>query len=175
MGPTARRTEFTRSALALLTAKTARSACILRWILLRTDDQAQKSPRPVDSEVFARALPIAETRRFPAVRNNNKTTPSSAACLFHLGEITPVTPRKLLPALPLAASASSGLSGETMGKLFSGNLLDEMAGGCLQMFGGMGFMNEAIISRYYRDARGLSIGGGTDEVMRDVIAKIEGY
>ena len=43
------------------------------------------------------------------------------------------------------------------------------------MHGGMGFMNEAIISRYYRDARGLSIGGGTDEVMRDVIAKIEGY
>jgi citronellyl-CoA dehydrogenase len=37
----------------------------------------------------------------------------------------------------------------------------------------MGFMNEALISRYYRDARGLSIGGGADEVMRDIIAKVE--
>jgi citronellyl-CoA dehydrogenase len=39
----------------------------------------------------------------------------------------------------------------------------------------MGYMSEMLISRYYRDARGLSIGGGADEVMREVIAKIEGY
>ena len=63
----------------------------------------------------------------------------------------------------------------SMAKLVAGQLLHKVADGCLQMHGGMGFMNEAIISRYYRDARGLSIGGGTDEVMRDVIAKIEGY
>lgn len=63
----------------------------------------------------------------------------------------------------------------SMAKLVAGQLLHKVADGCLQMHGGMGFMSEAIISRYYRDARGLSIGGGTDEVMRDVIAKIEGY
>ena len=45
----------------------------------------------------------------------------------------------------------------------------------LQMHGGKGFMDEAIISRYYRDVRGLSTGGGTDEVVRAVIAKVEGY
>ncbi|RLB96090.1 MAG: hypothetical protein DRH90_24940, partial [Deltaproteobacteria bacterium] len=28
---------------------------------------------------------------------------------------------------------------------------------------------------YYRDARGLSIGGGADEVLRGVIAKIENF
>jgi citronellyl-CoA dehydrogenase len=36
-------------------------------------------------------------------------------------------------------------------------------------------MNEMLISRYYRDARLLSIAGGTDEVMREIIAKVEGF
>ena len=53
--------------------------------------------------------------------------------------------------------------------------LMRVADGCLQMYGGLGFMSEMLISRYYRDARGLAIGGGADEVMRDVIARIEGY
>jgi citronellyl-CoA dehydrogenase len=63
----------------------------------------------------------------------------------------------------------------SMAKLFAGRLLSKVADGCLQMHGGLGFMNEMLISRYYRDVRGLSIGGGADEVMRDVIAKIEGF
>ena len=63
----------------------------------------------------------------------------------------------------------------SMGKLLGGQLLVKVADGCLQMFGGMGFMNETLISRYYRDVRLLPIGGGADEVMCDVIAKREGY
>jgi citronellyl-CoA dehydrogenase len=63
----------------------------------------------------------------------------------------------------------------SMGKLFGGNLLSKVADGCLQMYGGMGLMNEMRISRVYRDARLLSIGGGASEVMSDVIAKLEGY
>jgi citronellyl-CoA dehydrogenase len=51
----------------------------------------------------------------------------------------------------------------------------KIADGCLQMFGGLGYMNEMLISRYYRDCRLLSIGAGADEVMREIIAKIEGY
>jgi citronellyl-CoA dehydrogenase len=63
----------------------------------------------------------------------------------------------------------------SMGKLIAGQLLNKVAGGCLQMYGGLGFMNEMLISRYFRDARGLSIGGGADEVMREVICKMQGY
>ncbi len=63
----------------------------------------------------------------------------------------------------------------SMGKLLAGRLIREISAGCLQMHGGMGFMSEMIISRYYRDSCGLSIGGGADEVMRDIIAKLEGY
>ena len=63
----------------------------------------------------------------------------------------------------------------SMGKLIAGQLLNKVADGCLQMHGGMGYMKESIISRYYRDARGLSIGGGADEVLRGVITKIENF
>ena len=63
----------------------------------------------------------------------------------------------------------------SMGKLIASRVLMKVADGCLQMYGGLGFMNEMLISRYYRDARGLAIGGGADEVMREVIAKLEGY
>ena len=45
----------------------------------------------------------------------------------------------------------------------------------MQMHGGMGFMNEMLITRYFRDARVISVGGGADEVMCNVIAKMEGY
>jgi citronellyl-CoA dehydrogenase len=63
----------------------------------------------------------------------------------------------------------------SMGKLYSARLVMKIADGCLQMFGGLGYMNEMLISRYYRDCRLLSIGAGADEVMREIIAKIEGY
>jgi citronellyl-CoA dehydrogenase len=63
----------------------------------------------------------------------------------------------------------------SMGKLFASQVLRKVADGCLQMFGGLGYMNEMLISRYYRDARLISIGGGSDEVMREIISKIAGY
>lgn len=61
----------------------------------------------------------------------------------------------------------------SMAKLYAARLLIKVADGCLQMYGGLGFMNEMLISRSYRDARLVAIGGGTDEIMREIIAKIE--
>jgi len=63
----------------------------------------------------------------------------------------------------------------SMGKVSAGRLLTEVSNGCLQMYGGLGFMNEMLISRYFRDARGLPIAGGAEEVMLDYIAQMEGY
>jgi citronellyl-CoA dehydrogenase len=63
----------------------------------------------------------------------------------------------------------------SMGKLLAGQLISEVASGCLQMFGGIGFMNETLISRYFRDVRVMSIGGGADEVMLEIVARIEGF
>lgn len=63
----------------------------------------------------------------------------------------------------------------SMGKLLAGQLSFKVSNGCLQMFGGMGYMNESLISRNFRDTRLLSIGGGAEEVMKEVIARYEGF
>ena len=62
----------------------------------------------------------------------------------------------------------------SMGKLFAAQLSQKVADGCLQMYGGLGYMNEMLISRYFRDARLFSIGGGASEVMREIISRSEG-
>ena len=59
----------------------------------------------------------------------------------------------------------------SMVKLKSGRLAREITDSCLQFWGGMGFTNEVLVSRLYRDLRLTSIGGGADEVMLGIIAK----
>ncbi len=63
----------------------------------------------------------------------------------------------------------------SMAKLAAGRLVRRVADWCLQFHGGYGYMDEFYVSRYWRDSRLLSIGAGADEVMLQVIAKIEGY
>ena len=59
----------------------------------------------------------------------------------------------------------------SMLKLKAGRLAREVSDGCLQFWGGMGFMWDNKVSRCYRDSRLLSIGGGADEVMLGIICK----
>lgn len=59
----------------------------------------------------------------------------------------------------------------SMGKLKAGRLARELGDSCLQFWGGMGFTNDVLVSRFYRDSRLLSIGGGADEVMLAIICK----
>jgi acyl-CoA dehydrogenase len=44
----------------------------------------------------------------------------------------------------------------------------------VQLFGGMGYMRETLVERLSRDARLLPIGGGTQEIMKEIIAKSMG-
>ena len=61
----------------------------------------------------------------------------------------------------------------SMCKLKIGRLMRQVADTCLQFYGGMGYMDETPISRYFRDSRLISIGGGADEVMMGIIVKLE--
>jgi citronellyl-CoA dehydrogenase len=62
----------------------------------------------------------------------------------------------------------------SMAKYKAGRLARDVADVCMQFHGGLGYMEEYPIARYYRDARLLPIGGGADEIMLGIIAKYEG-
>jgi acyl-CoA dehydrogenase len=59
-----------------------------------------------------------------------------------------------------------------MAKLISTQLSDRVATDCLQMFGGYGFMEDYPMARFYRDTRLGQIGGGTSEIMCEIISKM---
>ncbi len=62
----------------------------------------------------------------------------------------------------------------SMAKLKCGRLVREVSDSCLQYWGGMGFTWDNPLARAYRDGRLVSIGGGADEIMLGIIAKLEG-
>lgn len=62
----------------------------------------------------------------------------------------------------------------SMAKLKSGRLTREVSDSCLQYWGGMGFMWDNQVARFYRDNRLGSIGGGADEIMLGIICKYMG-
>jgi citronellyl-CoA dehydrogenase len=63
----------------------------------------------------------------------------------------------------------------TIAKLKAGRLQREIADTCLQFHGGLGYMAETWVSRYFRDSRLLSIGGGADEMMLQILARLDGF
>ena len=94
---------------------------------------------------------------------------------FRLAELR--TEIELLRSLTYRA-ADLHIAGEdvtmlaSMAKLKAGRLLREVPDSCLQYWGGMGFTWDNPVSRLYRDGRLDSIGGGADEVMLTIIAKL---
>ncbi|HHL43165.1 MAG TPA: acyl-CoA dehydrogenase family protein, partial [Hellea balneolensis] len=62
----------------------------------------------------------------------------------------------------------------SMAKLKAGRLSRELPDACLQYWGGMGYMEDNLVNRTYRDSRLMAIGGGADEVMLSIICKYMG-
>ena len=60
----------------------------------------------------------------------------------------------------------------TMAKLKSTKMADEVIYDCLQMLGGYGYIEEYPMARLLRDSRLGPIGGGTSEILKEIIAKI---
>ena len=60
----------------------------------------------------------------------------------------------------------------SMSKLLSTKYADEIAYKCLQMLGGYGYMEDYPMARLFRDSRLGPIGGGTSEILKEIIAKM---
>jgi citronellyl-CoA dehydrogenase len=59
-----------------------------------------------------------------------------------------------------------------MAKVFATTMSQQVATSCMQLFGGAGYIWENPAARAYVDWRLGTIGGGTDEVMKEVVAKL---
>jgi acyl-CoA dehydrogenase len=68
-------------------------------------------------------------------------------------------------------SGGDALREISMVKLFTAEMAQRVAYDCVQLHGGYGYMREYPVERFARDARLMTIGGGTSEIMRDIIAK----
>lgn len=62
-----------------------------------------------------------------------------------------------------------------MAKNHAAMVAREVCWQAVQIFGGMGYMRETRVERYARDARLLPIGGGTQEIMNEIIARGSGW
>ena len=60
----------------------------------------------------------------------------------------------------------------SMAKLFATDLMQRVVYDCQQFHGGMGYVVETPVARAFRDVRLLTIGGGTSEIMKEIIAKL---
>lgn len=63
----------------------------------------------------------------------------------------------------------------SMAKLFACDLAQKIAYDCVQAHGGYGYMEEYDVARYTRDIRLMTIGAGTSEIMKEIIAKRFGW
>jgi acyl-CoA dehydrogenase len=60
----------------------------------------------------------------------------------------------------------------SMAKNFACSVSDRVTYDAVQIFGGYGYMRGYLVERLYRDNRNMSIGGGTTEIMKEIISKI---
>jgi Acyl-CoA dehydrogenases len=59
----------------------------------------------------------------------------------------------------------------SMARYVAGEMLNRVTGDVIQIHGGYGFMMESDVQRFYRDARVMTIGGGTSQIQKEVIAR----
>lgn len=107
-------------------------------------------------EAFGRTLSKFQNTRFRIAEMEteyrlNRAFVEECVGLFERGELDPGT--------------------ASMAKLATSEAIGRIADGCLQLFGGYGYMTEYPISRFFVDARVQRIFGGTSEIMKELISR----
>ena len=77
-------------------------------------------------------------------------------------------------ALRLFVGGQDALQPVTQAKLLTQRAAFEVMDTCLQIHGGAGYMREYGVERWARDARLGPIGGGTDEIMKEILGRTMG-
>ena len=86
-----------------------------------------------------------------------------------------LTTKALNYVLALRVASGEALVKEvSMAKNHGADVAMSVCYDAVQLFGGMGYMRETVVERLSRDARLLPIGGGTTEIMREIIARSMG-
>jgi len=75
------------------------------------------------------------------------------------------------PTLGTETSLRHIVTGVSMAKWWTTELQKRLTSTCVQLHGGYGYMNEFPIARMFRDARVERIYGGTNEIMKVLIAR----
>jgi acyl-CoA dehydrogenase len=96
---------------------------------------------------------------------------------FKLGELASY--RAQSPAVIsdrcVLGSSSAGKAGHrkppSMAKLWCSDMQQQVLDECVQLHGGYGYMNEYLVCRLFADSRVQRIYGGTNEIMKEVIAR----
>jgi acyl-CoA dehydrogenase len=63
----------------------------------------------------------------------------------------------------------------SMAKNFACEVCDKVVFDAVQIHGGYGYAREYLVERLYRDSRILGIGGGTTEIMKEIISKVSQF
>ncbi|PWA12862.1 acyl-CoA dehydrogenase [Pueribacillus theae] len=74
-------------------------------------------------------------------------------------------------ALYLYQKGENAVKETTMAKVYACEMVNRVTDEGLQIHGGAGYMMEYPIQRYWRDARIQSIGGGTTQIMNEILVK----
>ena len=78
----------------------------------------------------------------------------------------------------VAAKMGAGMDATqdvSMAKNFACDVCDKVVYDAVQLHGGYGYTREYLVERLYRDSRILSIGGGTTEIMKEIISKVSQF
>lgn len=103
-----------------------------------------------------------------------KTLADFQATQFKLAEMATNIEAARMLTFRAAAMKDAGIPNTkeaAMAKLFASEIAEKASGEAVQIFGGYGFIKEYPVEKFYRDVKLLTIGEGTSEIQRIVIAR----